>query len=304
MKFFINILNVINRAYARYLDRKIYVSIELQGINVQETLLKQKLTEGEFSFQTEHLRNCKELKWKTETLPLLKSNLYISAEFHLNLFESWKFTILPNKLIELKKSFLKEKIQEFLSINPYHLKRPSNKKSLFYYFFEMPRSIHIKSVCYQTLKLSPNNSFNLDDPSILPLFYDGQIDCFFKLYRLSKISYLIRSRIFYQPEPFIGEIYVRVKDRYNNGSYGKSFYKFQGRFLAKKSSNYLLSYWNLKPIWNEELLSLIPTEIFQLIPTETKEPILIKNLSRNQLSSLSVSRIHELMKSDDQASTS
>lgn len=283
-------------------DRQARVSLKLIGINLQETELKKKLTEEELKFQTEELKNCLSLEWTTEPRPILKSNLELKATFHLSPTESLLSKFFPVVLERRKRNELENRMIHFLGIKPRNFVRDAPGHFTLFRFFSNPRSIFISSVTYKRIHLTPNATFDLGDPSFQLLRFDGKIECIVKLYRLHKIKHFWKSRIFEKPAPIVGELFVKVKDKFIEKSFGETHYEFQGRFLPVKRDLYLLEYWKLKPIWNPDLLAMISERMMNhFLLLENSELLLEENLER-QFPSFTTDQIKNLNSADDLAS--
>lgn len=274
------------------------------GIDLQETLLKKKLTEEDLKFQMQELQNCSSFEWISEPRPILKSNLQMTATFQLTFTEIFVGKFFPVVIERRKCHELQKQMIHFLGLAPRNYLAEAHLPVPRFRFPRNPKSISISSVTYKRFHLTPNTNFDLGDPSLQLLWFEGKIECFVKLYHLHKIRYFWKSRIFERPTPVVGELFVKVKDKSNEKTFGKTNYEFQGRFLSVKRDLYLLEYWGLKPIWNpdlHELLSERMNQNFYLL--ENSELLLEENLEM-QFPSFTAEQIKNLSLADDLASTS
>jgi serine/threonine protein kinase len=297
-KIYISFLKLKISAHAR----KAGVSLQFFGLNIQETELKQILTENSLRFQNVELKNCVGWDWKSEPQPLLKSNLTIYADFVLTLAERCLLVFLPEVLLKQKRAYLENRFFCFFAIPGYQRNFSVKKKSLLETFLRSPRSIQFGTLGYHLFLIRPEANFQNTAPFFVPLLFDGQFECFVRTYQLQRIRYFWKSRIFQKPEPFVGELYLKSKEKYKDGSFGKSYFEYQGRFLSTTKDNYLLDYWGIGPIVGMEILKNLPSFLFPTDPNLSQSDVFIEELNPRDTRSLTEEKVRELMNSDDQVS--
>ncbi len=247
---------------------------------------------------------CQELDFETRPLPVLCSHLRLQAKFTLGFAQRFLFVFFPERIIEKKRRSFEAVVCDFLEIQKPYLQSHLPYFSSLIKKFTHPRTLIFDNLTYARLSISPKKDFKLVDRSVIPLFCEDQVDCFFRLYSLKKIIHFWKSRAFLAPYPYVGEIYIKVKERYKDGSFGPSKFEFQGRFLEKKTDQYLLAYWNLEPIWEEGLLEMLPKDLFQNIAKTKTSPAFREDLFLHLGSSLSCESVDRLKPADDRVSIS
>ncbi len=264
-------MNFFRQIFNSVFCNKAAVSLELSRLNLREVDLKKILTEHGSALQSKLQDRCESLDWETSPAPVLKSNLSIKANFSLSRLESLVFYFFPGPIQNQKREHLRKILLSFLNLNPLILEPKFKGKNVWEHFFLSPRSICVSGVSYKKMRMETNGDIELADPSFELLRFDGKVEIIVRLYRLHQIQYLFSKKIFTKPEPYLGELFLKGKDKHKEGSFGQSGYEFQGRFLPNQRDQYLLEYWGLVPIWNPSLLKLIPSEIFEDLKFQNDE---------------------------------
>ncbi|WP_135355008.1 hypothetical protein [Leptospira ryugenii] len=165
-----------------------------------------------------------------------------------------------------------------------------------------PRSLRIAQSTYYQLRLDfldisqPKRSQIIQRPL-------GKIDCFFRVYELRSIQSLWRVRKFKPPYPRMADCYVRAKEIFSNGNYGRSHYVFLGRSLQNHNDNYLLTFWGLEGLDDLPFSRQIPNQIFEIESTQNRQRIETLHLDFGYLPDLSLADVNALL-TGDQVSTS
>jgi hypothetical protein len=304
MKFIRKIYKSFIRLKLRVLTRKAVVSLRLDRLFIAESELKQLLVENGDTFSKLKLKSCTYWNWKSEPLALLKSKIEMQAEFALNLSERLVYLFVPGMILAQKKNHLETQFVKFFGIAS-NLPNPSEQKSsILKSFLKTPRSMHLSSLIYKcgTIPVDANFHFNLIEGGH-PILQEGKLQCFVRLFQLQKIEYFWNSRIFVPPAPFVGEIYIKVKERYRNGGLGQTQYVFQGRFLLAPKDNYFLEYWGLGPCVRNEILRMLPEELTNLPSLLYLQERSFKEARWEHCPCLTVERVKDLMYSGDRVST-
>jgi len=304
MKLYFILLKIFRGLKKRKKDHKTDVYLFFSHIQVQESILKQKLTENLSDLFQKHLKDFYGSNWETKALAILHSELKLVVQFEFAGWDRYNYLFFPGKLRAEKRIQIQALLSELLENK---IPRPTKKVSLKVKaskILKKPKSLHLSHLRYLQLQSPLNSDYIKFYNTNQILDFNGKVDCFFRIYRLQKIEYKFKTKTFFEPFPIVAELFIRAKDRYSDVSFGKSKYVFMGHSLQTPSDNFLLNFWGLQGIADKELIALIPKEIFSYPSKSTHNLIQKEYLNLNYLSEIETDLANQLMKSDGQVSIS
>lgn len=245
----------------RKFPKTLPVSISLEHLPIKETDLKQ-ICLGWEDLGFPFLRPAVVMDWKTETLPFSKSRLDLNLILTLRFFQSFRFWILPKWYFQKTKKQLTEITWNQIFSKDRNLESNSFSRH-WKRFWNTPLSlvwIHLGfTKLRMELDLEPNYFSNAH-----PLSFDGEKKLYFRTGHLKTIHYRWTKKEFKAPYPKFAEVYIKTRDKHNDESLGRVFYRFLGYILENKADEYLLPYWGFPSILPDSVRKMIPEEIWKI----------------------------------------
>ncbi len=233
-------------------SQQIEVSFYSNSVLFTEKDLKKRFAEEWDDFSGKNLFDFTSFAWKTHPKPMGKSQIELYGIRKLDSFSKIHYLLFPNHYMDGEKIHLKEKTNLFLGILP---KASANKKFIkdkIRNLFHTPGRIFWKEISFQKLEIPKSETHSFANTDFLPLLKEGQMTLIVKWARLTRISYLWKLRTFDRPFPLVGEVFLKSRRKFGEGSFGESCFVSLGYFLPKEKDNYFLSYWGLTPVIDKE----------------------------------------------------
>ncbi|TGN16778.1 hypothetical protein [Leptospira ilyithenensis] len=233
-------------------SQQIEVSFYTDSVPLSEKDLKQRFAEEWDDFSEKNLFHFISFDWKIHPKPIGKSQIELYGTRKLDSFSKFHYLLFPNHYIGRERIHLKEKANLFLGIPP---KASANKKFIkdkIHNLFRTPRRIFWKEISFQKFEIPKSETHSFSNADFLPLLKEGQMTLIVKWARLTRISYLLKLTTFDRPSPLVGEIFLKSRRKFAEGSFGESCFVSLGYFLPNEKDNYFLSYWGLTPVIDKE----------------------------------------------------
>ncbi|BDA78074.1 hypothetical protein LPTSP3_g10040 [Leptospira kobayashii] len=233
-------------------SRQIEVSFYSDSVLFTEKDLKKRFAEGWDEFSEKNLFHFTSFDWKTHPQPLGKSQIELYGIRKLDSFSKFHYLLFPNHYIDRQKTHLKEKTNLFLEIPRKTFENRKSIKDKIRNLFHTPKKILWKEISFIKYEIPKSETHSIPDTDFLPILKEGQMTLVVKWGKLVQISYLWKLRTFERPFPLVGEIFLKSRRKFGDGSFGESCFVSLGYFLPNEKDNYFLSYWGLTPVTKKE----------------------------------------------------
>lgn len=264
----------------RKFQKTLPVSISLEHLPMPETNLKQICLDWEvlgFPF----FRPAVVMDWKTETLPLGKARMNLDLILTLRFWQSLSDWILPTWYSRKQTNQLTKILRDQV-FSKDTKNKPNTFSQVWNRFWTTPLSLIWLDLGFTKLRMDLDLEQDFFSNAI-PLSFDGEKKLYFRTGYLKAIHYQLTKKEFKSPFPKFAEVYIKTRDKHNDESLGRVFYRFLGYILEKKSDEYLLPYWGFSSILPDSIRNQVPEEIWNFQratkPLQWRE----KNLSGKEL---------------------
>jgi len=224
------------------------VSFHLKSVPFTEQILKKRFTEGWDDFSQTNLPGFTGFDWKTHPSPMGKSQIELFGTRKLDVFGKLHYLLFPKHFIDKETLALEEKTNLFLEIENQRSERKTFGIKKFRKWMNHPRKIFWQEIYFERYENLKPETYDLPSSHFHPLVREDKMTFIVKWARLHQISYLWRKRIFDRPFPLVGEVFLKSKRKFSDGSFGESCFVSLGYCLPNRKDHYFLSYWGLTPV--------------------------------------------------------
>ncbi|TGN19943.1 hypothetical protein [Leptospira idonii] len=253
-------MNYWKSLFSRTGNQQTDVHLFFPHLNFREIELKEKFIESWENYHSNLWKEETDLAWEIQPEAVLKCNLRIYVSWVPQGKDKYFHLFFPDLFRKEKEKSLRSHILGFLEDRTE--KETFPKTNFFSQLTNIPKYFHWKKLTLQEGELDLPEDWIWTKEGFSPLVFQNKIQVKVRIGRLEKIFYRWKHRKFYSPSPLVGELYVKCKRKYAEGSYGETLFLFLGYFLENPKDHYFLEYWNLTPILDPNITLRIPKELW------------------------------------------